>query len=78
MKGMVYMASTASEKRYSREYYKTHPRYRRKKIQDRKDYYHDNQKEQNAYAREYYHKKTSYRKYKIAYAKAYQKRRVKK
>ena len=72
------MASTASEKRYSREYYKTHPKYRREKIKARKDYYHEHQDEQNAYARKYYRKNTSYRRYKIAYARAYQKRRAKK
>ena len=67
--------STTKEKKYSRDYYKTHPRYRKKRIQDRKDYYHDNQKEQNAYERKRYRTNQQYRKYKIAYAKAYQKRR---
>lgn len=70
--------STTKEKKYSRDYYKTHPKYRREKIQQRKDYYHDNQKEQNAYERKRYRTNQQYRKYKIAYAKAYQKRRKRK
>lgn len=67
--------STTKEKNYSRKYYKTHPKYRREKIEYRKDYYHDHQKEQNAYERKRYRTNLQYRKYKIAYAKAYQKRR---
>ena len=78
MKGLINMASTTSEKRYSREYYKTHPRYRREKIKKRSEYYQNHKKEEAKYQRDYYHKKPSYRKYKVAYAKAYQKRRAKK
>lgn len=60
-------------KKYSRKYYKENPEYRKKKIEQRKDYYHEHQKDQNAYAREYYRKHPSYRKYKIQYARNYRK-----
>ena len=48
---MIIMSTTA-EKKYSRTYYKTHQKYRRQRIEDRKDYYHEHQKEQNAYFRD--------------------------
>lgn len=70
--------STAKEKAYSRKYYKDNPKYRRKKIQQRKDYYRENQEEQNAYERKRYRTDPSYRKYKINYAKNYQKNKRKK
>lgn len=57
--------------RKAREYYQKHPSYRREKIKQREEYYHKNQKEQNAYERERYRKDTNYRKYKIAYAREY-------
>ena len=34
----------------ARDYYKSHAKYRREKIEDRKEYYHEHQKSQNAYA----------------------------
>ena len=64
----------AQENRYARNYYKTHAKYRRKKIEQRKDYYHEHQNAQNAYERKRYRTNPSYRKWKIAYAKAYQKK----
>ena len=67
------MASSAKEKKIARDYYKSHAKYRREKIEDRKEYYHEHQKSQNAYAREYYRKNPSYRKYKIKYAVNYRK-----
>lgn len=65
--------STTKEKSEARKYYKEHAAYRRKKIDARKEYYHDHQTDQNAYAREYYHSHPSYRKYKIRYARDYRK-----
>ena len=41
--------STAKEKAYSRKYYRENPKYRRKKIQQRKEYYRENQEDKNAY-----------------------------
>lgn len=67
--------ATTQEKKYSRNYYKTHPKYRKQKIEDRKTYYKEHQKEQNAYERKRYHSNPQYRKYKIAYAKNYQKKK---
>lgn len=67
------MASTTAEKKYAREYYRKNAKYRRQRIEDRKEYYHDNQNSQNAYAREYYRKNAKYRKYKIKYAADYKK-----
>lgn len=59
--------------RKSRKYYQTHSAYRKKRIEDRKDYYEDHRQSQNAYAREYYRKNPNYRKYKINYARNYRK-----
>lgn len=70
--------STSKEKKYARDYYKTHPKYRKKKIQQRKDYYHKHQNEQNAYERKRYRKDPTYRKYKVQYARDYQKKKKKK
>lgn len=67
------MASTTKEKKYARKYYKENPDYRKKKIETRKDYYHEHQESQNAYARKYYHEHPTYRKYKIRYARDYRK-----
>lgn len=73
------MAVTKTQaNKYARNYYKTHAKYRKQKIQDRKDYYHEHQKDQNAYERARYRKNPQYRKYKIAYAKAYAKAHRKK
>ena len=66
--------SKQENNRYARKYYKTHPKYRKQKIEDRKEYYKEHQKAQNAYERKRYHTNQSYRKWKIAYAKAYQKK----
>ena len=57
----------------SRKYYQTNASYRKKRIEDRKEYYDEHRQSQNAYAREYYHSNPSYKKYKIAYARAYRK-----
>ena len=55
----------------AREYYHSHASYRKNKIKQREEYYHKNQKSQNAYERVRYRKDVNYRKYKIAYAKNY-------
>ena len=69
--------ATAKERKYARTYYKTHAKYRRERIEYRKDYYHEHQKEQNAYERKRYRTNQKYKAYKIAYAKAYQKKHKK-
>lgn len=65
--------SKTENARKSRKYYQTHASYRKKKIEDRKEYYAENRQSQNAYAREYYHSNPSYRRYKIRYARDYRK-----
>ena len=59
--------------KYSRKYYKENSGYRKKKIEQRKEYYQENKKSQAEYAKEYYHKNPQYRQYKISYAKSYRK-----
>ena len=68
------MASTKSEEKYAREYYKKNNAYRKKKILDTSAEHKRNRIEHNKKAREYYRSNPNYRKYKIAYAKEYQKR----
>ena len=65
--------SRIKENAYAREYYRTHDKYRRKKIQERKDYASSHKKEEASQSRKYYHETPSYRRYKISYAKAYNK-----
>ncbi len=65
--------SKIKENAYARKYYRTHDKYRKKKIQDRKDYASSHKKEEASQSREYYHKTPSYRRWKIKYAQAYQK-----
>lgn len=65
--------SRASENAYARKYYKTHSTYRKKKIEDRKDYASSHKKEEASQSRKYYHENPDYKRYKIRYAKAYQK-----
>lgn len=65
--------SKASENAYARKYYRTHSSYRKKKIEDRKDYASSHKKEEASQSRKYYHENPDYKRYKIRYAKAYQK-----
>lgn len=67
------MASTSKEKQYARKYYKENAKYRREKIEDRKDYAKSHRRKEADYAREYYHSHPQYKKYKQAYARAYKK-----
>lgn len=68
------MLSKKQNARKSREYYKTHKKYRAKRIEDRKEYYHDHRESQNAYARRYYHANPEYRSKKIEQARAWQRK----
>lgn len=63
--------STAKEKKYAREYYKEHPKYRKKKIEDRKAEARNNKTAEAAYSRKYYATHPEYRRYKIAYSRRY-------
>ena len=54
---------------YSRRYYKANPEYRKKKIEHRKKYYREHQKDQNKKERERYQSDAEYTRYKIKYAK---------
>ena len=65
--------TTAKEDAYSRKYYRTHDKYRKKKIQQRKDYASSHKKEEAEQSREYYHSTPSYRKRRIAQVSAYNK-----
>lgn len=65
--------TTAKEDAYARKYYKTHPKYRKKKIEERKDYAKSHKKEEAAQSREYYHSVSTYRKRRIAQVSAYNK-----
>ena len=67
------MASSAKEKKIARDYYKSHAKYRREKIEQRSEDYQEHKKKEASYSRNYYHSHPSYRKAKIAYAKAYRK-----
>ena len=66
------MNKTESAK-YSRKYYKKNPKYREKKIEQRKAYAKEHRDEQREYAKDYYWKNPKYRSYKIKYAKDYRK-----
>ena len=68
------MASTAKEKKKSREYYRTHKKYREEKIKDSVDEQKRNPDEHAEYQKKYYHKNQEYRAYKIDYARKYRKR----
>lgn len=68
------MASTNKEKKKSREYYKTHKKYREEKIKDSSQKQKANPKKHAAYQREYYRENQEYRDYKIDYARSYRKR----
>ncbi len=68
------MASTQKEKKKSREYYKTHKKYREEKIEDSVKKQKANPKKHAAYQRKYYHSNSEYRDYKIDYARKYRKR----
>ena len=70
--------STAQEKKYAREYYKTHPKYRKKKIEDRKADAKNNKTAEAEYSRKYYKTHPEYRKYKITYARNYRRSHKKK
>ena len=67
------MASTPKEEAYSRKYYRTHDKYRKKKIQQRKDYASSHKKEEAEQSREYYHSTPSYRRRRILQVKQYNK-----
>ena len=67
------MASTTSEKKAARKYYKTHKKYREKKIAEVQAKQKSNKEEYNKKKREYYASNESYRKYKRNYAAAYRK-----
>ena len=67
------MASTTSEKKAARKYYKTHKKYREKKISEVQAKQKSNKEEYNKKKREYYASNESYRKYKRNYAAAYRK-----
>lgn len=58
---------------YARKYYKEHSKYRKKKIEDRKEYYDEHKNQQNAYERKRYWTNPDYRKYKKKYAINYKK-----
>jgi len=68
------MASTQKEKKKSREYYKTHKKYREEKIKDSSQKQKANPKKHAAYQRDYYAENEDYRKYKRQYSKEYRKR----
>lgn len=68
------MASTAKEKKVSREYYKKHKKYREEKIDKQIKKQKANKAETNKYHREYYKDNEDYRSYKRKYAKEYRKR----
>lgn len=57
----------------ARDYYKTHPKYRAKKIEARKQDAKNDKKGEAEYSREYYRKHPQYRAYKISYARNYRK-----
>ena len=65
--------TTVKEDAYARKYYRTHDKYRKKKIQQRKEYASSHKKEEASQSRKYYHETPSYRRYKISYAKSYNK-----
>ena len=65
--------TTAREDAYARRYYKTHSAYRKKKINDRKEYAKSHKKEEAEQSREYYHSTPTYRKRRIAQVSAYNK-----
>ncbi len=65
------MASTPKEKAYARKYYRTNPAYRRKKIEDRKDYASSHKEEEATQSRKYYHSTPSYRRRRILQVAAY-------
>lgn len=67
------MATSAKEDAYARKYYRTHDKYRKKKIQDRKEYASSHKKEEAKQSREYYHENPSYRRRRIAQVKQYNK-----
>lgn len=68
------MASTAKEKKASKEYYKKNKKYREEKIERQIKKQKANKPETNKYHREYYKDNEDYRVYKRKYAKEYRKR----
>ena len=70
--------STTQEKKYARKYYAEHPKYRKKKIEDRKERAKNNKTAEAEYSRKYYHSHPEYRKYKIAYSRNYKRSHKKK
>lgn len=65
--------TTAKEDAYARRYYKTHSAYRRKKINERKEYAKSHKKEEAAQSREYYHSNSEYRQRRIKQVQRYNK-----
>jgi hypothetical protein len=63
--------TTAKEDAYARRYYKTHSKYRKKKIEERKEYAKSHKKEEAEQSRDYYHSTPTYRKRRIAQVSAY-------
>lgn len=57
--------SRASENAYARKYYRTHSSYRKKKIEDRKEYASSHKKEEASQSRKYYHENPDYRRRRI-------------
>lgn len=67
------MASTTAEKKAARKYYKTHKKYREKKIAEVQAKQKSNKEEYNKKKREYYASNPDYREYKRKYAASYRK-----
>ena len=69
--------STASEKRYAKRYYDTHPLKKREKIKKQIAKQKANPKKFAKIQRDRYHENEEYREYKIKYARDYYKRKKK-
>lgn len=65
--------SSEKANKYARDYYRKNAKYRKKKIEERKEYAKNHKKEEATYSRKYYAENPTYRAYKIKYALRYQK-----
>lgn len=67
------MATKKELAKKSRDYYKTHKKYREQKKEDRLEYARSHKRQEAEQSRKYYKENPTYRKYKISYAREYRK-----